>query len=115
MGLLFPESPLDDLDMNILDASVAGGAGGGHSVVRDAGSRVGMREDVVGRMTGRTDSRDGQSRSEKPLPMDGHGVVLQDVILRDVVRPRNWTALPMTLPAEEGDVHGGGGRCRVPM
>jgi hypothetical protein len=47
VGFLFPEPSLDDLYVHGLDAGVACGACGRHVVMGDAGSWVGVREDVV--------------------------------------------------------------------
>ena len=46
--------------------------------------------------------------------MDGHGVVLENPILGDIVGIGYGAPLTMTLPAKEGDVHGGGRGGRIP-
>ncbi len=78
VGFLLPEPSLDDLDVDLLDAGVALGAGGSHVVPVDAGTRIGVGEDVVGRVTGGAHRRHGQPRPVQPVPVDGHGVVLED-------------------------------------
>jgi len=64
MGFLLPEPPLDDLDMHFFDPCVAGGAGGSHVLVVNAGSRVGMRKNVVRGVARRTNGRDTQAGPE---------------------------------------------------
>jgi hypothetical protein len=113
MGLLLPEASFDDLNVDLLDAGVALGAGGRHLVPGDAGARVRVREDVVGGMARGADGRDAQSRPKEPVAMDGHGVVLEDPILRNVPVPGHRCALPVALTTEEGDVDVGGYRRRV--
>jgi hypothetical protein len=97
--LLLPESALDDLNVDLLDAGVALGAGLRHPLSGDAGTGIGMGEDVVGSVTGGTDRGDTQARTEKPVSMDRHGVVLEDPVLGNVPGPGHRRPLSMTLPA----------------
>ena len=50
VGFLFPQPSLDDLYVHCLDASMAGRACAGHSIMGNGRSRIGMGEDVVRRM-----------------------------------------------------------------
>jgi hypothetical protein len=99
MGLFFPESPLDDLNVHLFDAGVALCTGGGHLIPGDAGSGIGMGEDVVGGVAGSTNRRHAQTGPEEAIPVDGHGVVLQDPVLGDVPGPSHRSPLTVTLSA----------------
>jgi hypothetical protein len=107
--LFLPEAALDDLHVDFFDAGVTLGTRGGHVVVMDAGPRVGVRQNIVGGVTGRADRRDAQAGSEEAVSMDGHGVVLENTLLGNVVGPGDRAPLPVTFSAQERDVHGGGG------
>jgi hypothetical protein len=85
VGLLLPKAPLDGLDVDRLDAGVALSTGGRHVFVVDAGTGIGMREDVVGRVAGGADRGNGQTRPVEPVSMNGHGVVGQYPVLMDLV------------------------------
>jgi hypothetical protein len=64
VGFLFPEPSLDDLDVDRFDPGVALCAGGSHPFAGDAGTGIGVGEDVVRRVTG-----GAHRRHRQPCPI----------------------------------------------
>ncbi len=84
MGLLFPQFSVDHLAMNLLDLPVTLLARLSDVVLRDAGARVSVGKDEMGRVAGGADGSDGQALLEKPYTMNRVDVVLEDPFLRNV-------------------------------
>ena len=107
--LLFPQTPLHDLDVHLFDPRVADGAGGSDVVAVDARPRIGVLEDVVRGVARGTDRGDRQPLLEQALAVNRERVVLEDSILGDVVGLRDLGSLVVTAPAEDRNVER---RCR---
>jgi len=113
---LFPQSAFDNLNVDLFNPGMALGAGGGHLISGYAGSGVGVRQDIVGGVARGTHRRHAQAGPEEPISMDGHGVVLENPVLRNIPGEGYLGSLSVATTAEEGDVHlvrGGGGIAAV--
>ena len=68
-----------------------------------------MRQDEMRGVAAGADGRDGQPPFEEPLTMDALHVVLEDLVLRDVMRALDGRTLMVTASAQAGNLGGEGG------
>ncbi len=69
-----------------------------------------MRQNKVRRVATGADRRDHQTPLEQAFAMDAFGIVLQDLVLRNVVSKLDGRTLVMAAPAQKRNLGGGGGR-----
>src|SRR5208337_3734401 len=74
---------------------------------------VGVGQNEVRSMATGANRRDDQATAEQALAMDAFGVVLQDLVLRDVVSKLDGSAFVVTAAAQEGDLGDRGGRTGI--
>ena len=99
--------------MYLLDLPVALGTCRRNVVSMDARGRVGVRQDLVRRVTGRADRRYREPLAIQTFAVNRLRVVLEDAVLGDIVRLRDWGALVVTLPAQNRDVQDRSRRVRI--
>lgn len=84
---LTPQAALYHLAVHLLDLRVALLAGLTDVIAVNARCRIGVREDLVRRVTRRADRGDRQTLPEQTFAMYGERVVLEYAVLVDVVGP----------------------------
>jgi hypothetical protein len=84
---LTPQAAVYHLAVHLLDLRVALLAGLTDVIAVNARCRVGVREDLVRRVTRRADRGDRQTLPEQTFAMYGERVVLEYAVLVDVVGP----------------------------
>jgi hypothetical protein len=111
--LLFPEPSLDDLDVDLFDASVAGHTHAGNVLPCNRRLGVVVIEDVM-RGVARTAHRcHGQTLLEESFAMHRHRKVFENAILGNLVLERNLRPFTVASAAEQWDVDNVGGSRRI--
>ena len=105
MQLFFPELAFDDLQMDLFDLSVTLHAGRGDVVAIDAGSRVFVRQNVMGGMAARANGGDNETSLEETITVDGLGVIFQNMAFVDGTELRDLRPFFVARAAKGGDVH----------
>jgi len=99
--------------MHDFDLRMALGAGPGDVLFGNRRPGVGVGQNEVRSMATGANRRDDQATAEQALAMDAFGVVLQDLVLRDVVSKLDGSAFVVTAAAQEGDLGDRGGRAGI--
>jgi hypothetical protein len=104
VGFLFPQLAADDLDMGSLDVGMALHTGLDHILTADRGVGIGMRQNIVVGMAAGTNGGHGQSLAEKALAVNGHRIMFQDIMFRNIMGLGHGAPFLMTAAAHEGNV-----------
>ena len=100
-----PQFAIDHLSVHNFDLRMTGRAHRGHIICVDARPRIGVRTNVVGRVTGSTDGSHGEALAEQAFAMNTHRVMLEDVLLRYLVSSGYGGSLSVATATEQRHVH----------
>jgi hypothetical protein len=110
VGLLLPELAANDLAVHHLNLRVTFLAGLRDVALGDGRARVGVRQDEMRRMTTGANRRHHQAAAKQTLAVKALRVILENLVLRNVMRDLNRRAFVMAAPAQKRNLHDRSGR-----